>query len=65
MVLLNPVFNCFNNLLSFSADKATTETYNFVSFTLNVALVGGSIAGRPTPRPRQSQKYFTINQCHT
>ena len=42
IVLLSPVFNCFNNLLSFSADKVTTGIYNFVLVTLNVASVGES-----------------------
>ena len=39
-ILLNPVFSHSNSLLSFSADEVTTETYNFVSFILNVAFVG-------------------------
>ena len=39
IVLLNPVFNCSNNLISFSVAKVTTGTYNFVSFILNVAPV--------------------------
>ena len=42
IALLNPVFNCSNNLLLFSADKVTTGTYNFVYFILKVALVGES-----------------------
>ena len=45
IVLLNPVFNCSNNLLSFSADKVTTGTCNFASFLLNVAPVGLLILG--------------------
>ena len=40
IVLLNPVFNCSNNLLSSLLDKVTTGTYSFVSFILNVGLVG-------------------------
>ena len=39
IVLLNPVFNCSKSVLSFSVDKVTTETYNFVSVILNVAFV--------------------------
>ena len=31
IVLLNPDFNCSKGLLSFSVDKVTTGTYNFVS----------------------------------
>ena len=38
--LLNPDFNCSKNLLSFSADEVTTETYNLQSFISNLALVG-------------------------
>ena len=40
IVLLNPVFNCSKSLLSYSVDKVTTGTYNFVSVILNVAFVG-------------------------
>ena len=32
-------------MLSFSADKVTTGTYNFVSVIINVAFVGEAIAG--------------------
>ena len=42
--LLNPDFNCSNNLLSFSADKVTTGTYNLQSVISDFALVGDSIA---------------------
>ena len=42
--LLNPDFNHPNNLLSFSADKVTTGTYNLQSVISNFALVGDSIA---------------------
>ena len=45
IVLLNPVFNCSNNLLSSWVDKVTTGTYNFVSLILNVAPVGALISG--------------------
>ena len=37
---LNPDFNCSNNLLSFSADKVTTGTYNLQSVISNFGLVG-------------------------
>ena len=40
MVLLNPVFNLFKSLLSFSADKVTAETYKLQSVILKVAFVG-------------------------
>ena len=40
IVILNPDFNCSNNLLSFSADKVTTGTYNLQSVISNFALVG-------------------------
>ena len=39
-VILNPVFNCSNNLLSSSVDRVTTGTNNIVSVTLNVAFEG-------------------------
>ena len=42
--LLNPDFNCSNNLLSFSTDKVTTGTYNLQSVISNFAFVGDSIA---------------------
>ena len=38
--LLNPDFNCSNNLLSFSGDKVTTGTYNLQSVISNFVLVG-------------------------
>ena len=38
--LLNPDFNCSNNLLSFSADKITTGTYKLQSVISNFVLVG-------------------------
>ena len=37
---MNPDFNCSKTLLSFSAAKVTTGTYNFVSFILKFAFVG-------------------------
>ena len=43
-VLLNPDFNCSNNLLSFSADRVTTRTYSLQLVISNLALVGDSIA---------------------
>ena len=44
IVLLNPNFNCFKNLLSFSADKVTTGIYNLQSVISNFALVRDSVA---------------------
>ena len=44
VVLLNPVLNSSKSFLSFSVDKITTGTYNFVSIILNVAFVGLSVA---------------------
>ena len=44
IVLLNPDFNCSNNLLSFSVDKVTTGTYNLHSVVSNFASVGELIA---------------------
>ena len=38
--LLNPDFNCSNSLLSFSADKVTTGTYNLQAVISSFALVG-------------------------
>ena len=43
LVLLNRDFNCSNNLLSFSADKVTTGTYNLKSVISNFASVGDPI----------------------
>ena len=40
IIILNPDFNCSNNLLSFSADKVTTGTYNLQSVISNFASVG-------------------------
>ena len=39
IVLLNLVFNCSKSLLSFSADKVTTVTYNLQSVILKAAFV--------------------------
>ena len=44
IVLLNPVFNCSKSFESFSFDKVTTGTYNFVSVILNVVPDGATIA---------------------
>ena len=44
MVLLNPVLNCSQGILSFSVDKVTTGTYSFVPVVLIVAFVRLSIA---------------------
>ena len=40
IVLLNPVFNCSKSLLSFSADKVTTGTYNIQPRILKITFVG-------------------------
>ena len=40
IVLLNPVLNYSKSFLSFSVDKVTTGTYNFVSVIWNIAPVG-------------------------
>ena len=45
IVLLNPDFNCSKSFISFSFDKLTTGTYNFVSVILNSSSAGGAIAG--------------------
>ena len=50
--LLNPDFNCSNNLLSFSTDKVTTGTYSLQSVVSNFAFSGevikpGAAAGGP------------------
>ena len=45
LVLLNPDFNCSKSFVSFCFDNVTTGTYNFVSFNLNVAPDGATIAG--------------------
>ena len=46
--LLNPDFYCSNSFVSFSFDKITTGTYNFVSVILNFAPDGVTIAGLPS-----------------
>ena len=38
--MLNPIFSCSKSLLSFSADKVTTETYNLQSVILKTTFVG-------------------------
>ena len=45
IVLLNPDFNCSKSFISFSFDKVTTGTYNFVSVILNSNKIGATIAG--------------------
>ena len=45
IVLLNPVFNCSKSFVSFSFDKVTAGTCNFVSVILNSNPVGPTIAG--------------------
>ena len=49
IVVLNPDFNCFNNLLSFSADKVSTGTYNLQSVISNFASGGELIAAAGGP----------------
>ena len=49
IVVLNPDFNCSNNLLSFSADIVTVGTYNLQSVISNFALVGELIAAAGGP----------------
>ena len=44
IVLLNPVFKCSKNCMSFSFDKITIGTNNFTSVVLNVAFYGLSIS---------------------
>ena len=57
IVLLNPVFNCSKSFISLSFDKVTTETNNFISFILNVALDGATIA--------RSASAFTVISAKT
>ena len=62
--LLNSDFNCSNNLLSFSADKVTTGTYNLQSVISNFVLVGELIrfaaaAGEPLkPLPTSTHSLY-------
>ena len=44
IVLFNPVFNCSKSLLSFSADKVPTATYNLQSVILKTTFFGLLIA---------------------
>ena len=48
IVLLSSVFNCSKSLVSFSFEKVTTGTYNFVSVILHFAPDGATIAGLPS-----------------
>ena len=72
IVILNPDFNFPNNLLSFSADKVTTGTYNLQSIISNFALLrelirfavaaGGPLKALPTSTHSLYQdNYFTVN----
>ena len=45
IVILNPALNFSKSILSFSVDKVTTGTYNFVAVIWNVAFVEAIIAG--------------------
>ena len=45
IVLLNPDFNCSKRFISFSFDKVTTDTYNFVSVISNIAFSGSFNVG--------------------
>ena len=45
IVFLNSDFNFSKIFISFSFDKVTTETYNFVSVILNFAPDGATIVG--------------------
>ena len=61
IVILNPGFNCSNNLLSFSADKVTTGTYNLQSVISNFASVGELIAaagGPLKPLPTSTHSFY-------
>ena len=49
IVILNPDFNCSNSLLSISANKVTTGTYNLQSVISNFASVGELIAAAGGP----------------
>ena len=60
IVLLNPIFNCSKDFVSFSFDKVTTGTYNFVSVILNSNPVGATIAGSP-PSASLSLCYISQN----
>ena len=42
---LNPVFSCSKSFISFSLDKVTIGTYNFVFVISNFNSVGATIAG--------------------
>ena len=44
-VLLNADFSCSKSFVSFSFDKVTTGTYNFVSASSIFSPLGGTIAG--------------------
>ena len=70
IVILNPDFNCSNNLLSFSADKVTMGTYNLQSVISNLVLVrelirfataaGGPLKALPTSTPSLYQDKINV-----
>ena len=51
IILLNPVFNCSNKLLSSWGDKVTIGKYNFVSVILKVEYIGAFFAGLASLSP--------------
>ena len=59
---LNPDFNCSNNLLSFSADKVTTGTYNLQSVISNFASVGELIAAAGGPLKALPSSAHSLHQ---
>ena len=64
-ILLNPVLNCSKSLLSFSVDKATTGTHNFVSVIWNDAFVGAFTAGLAGLPPRAALAVFVLISVKT
>ena len=48
IIILNPVFNCSKCFISFSFDKVTTGTYNFLSVILYFVPDGAATAGLPS-----------------
>ena len=62
LVLLNPDFNCSKGFVSFSFEKVTTGTYNFVSVYLNFGPDGPTIAGLAAASTAISAKTQFLDQ---
>ena len=60
-----PVFNCSSNLISFSADKVTTGTYNLQSVILNSSFLGLLIAATVGVFPSAASTFLVAFEVNT